>query len=515
MLKIISVAQSRALDQEAIFHYGIRGFDLMDKAGQGLAMSVISKAGDKTKYPAILMIAGKGNNGGDVFAASRYLRKSSIPHNIIVFSSKQNIKGDALSHLRLLKKNKKFPIFFSEDLPFISEYALSKKTSIIVDGLLGTGVKGKVRPAYRSLLELLNRSKKYIISVDVPSGMNGDNGRGFSIVADETITMGLPKTGLFINTQGQKKCGKITVVDIGYPQNLLKKADSDCFLIEKTDACSFFKKKPVTSHKGTFGSSLLVAGSDRYPGALLLSAGAALKANSGIITVLSSRDLRNIIATSYPEVIYELINHNSLNPLVLRKIKREFSSILIGPGLGSRKGFNNFIRSLINQYKNTPIVIDADGLNNLSGKMHIISDSKNRKLVLTPHPKEFSRLTDLPLKEVLSNRFKAVVSFSKRNRVYTVLKGHSTVICDPNGKTYINPTGNPVLATAGTGDILAGIITAFAGYKDIELINAIIAAVYVHGLSGDICLSKIGSYGVSASDVLTAIPEAINCCINR
>jgi ADP-dependent NAD(P)H-hydrate dehydratase / NAD(P)H-hydrate epimerase len=514
MLKIISVAQSRGLDQSAIIHYGIRGFDLMDKAGQGLAMSIISKSGHNTKHPSVLMLAGKGNNGGDVFAASRYLRKASIRHNIIVFSSKQNIRSDALSHLRLLKKNKKFPVFFSEDLSLISEYALSIKTSIIVDGLLGTGVRGRLKPAYRSLLELLNRSNKYIISVDVPSGMNGDNGNGFCIVADETITMGLPKIGLFTNTQAHKKCGRITVVDLGYPQDLLNKVKSNSFLIEKKDACSFFHKKPVTAHKGTFGSSLLVAGSDSYPGALLLSAGAALKSNSGIITVLASRSLRNIISSSYPEVIYHILNHNYLDPLMFRKFKRDFSSILVGPGIGPKKGFNSFIKAIIRKYKNSPIIIDADGLNNLSGKMHTLSGSMIKNLVLTPHPKEFSRLTDMPLKEVLKDRFKAAISFSRKNHVYTVLKGHLTVICNPEGKVYINPTGNPVLATAGTGDILSGILTAFAGYRDIELIKAIIAAVYIHGLSGDICLKRIGSYGVSASDVLAAIPEAINSCLN-
>ncbi|MBN1522374.1 MAG: NAD(P)H-hydrate dehydratase, partial [Candidatus Aureabacteria bacterium] len=350
------------------------------------------------------------------------------------------------------------------------------------------------------------------IAVDVPSGMDANTGRGFSFLSDVTVTMGLPKIGMFLSIEGQKKCGKIIPVDIGFPKELVEEVRSRVFFIEKNDICRFISKKPVISHKGDFGRPLLIAGSDAYPGALILCAGAALKANAGVITALASEKLRNILLTYYPEVTYKVIKHNATisNYLRISINFSQYSSIGFGPGICNNKDHSQSLSFLFNKFSGKPLIIDADGINILAQNLSLLRKNSLKHVVLTPHPKEFSRLSGFSLNEILKDRMTCIQQFSRKYRVFIVLKGYNSLISTPEGRLFVNSSGNPCLSTAGTGDVLTGILSAFSGFKDKELIDAIISSVYIHGLAGDLILQEKGSYGITASDIIEKIPQAIN-----
>ncbi|MCK5706190.1 MAG: NAD(P)H-hydrate epimerase, partial [Candidatus Aureabacteria bacterium] len=381
MIKIVSVDQIRYLDKQTIASYGISGFHLMDLAGKGLANAILNRVNEYSSPPRILMFAGKGNNGGDVFSASKYLRKQKILHETIAFCKKSSIKGDNLLHFNKLNKSSIYPINFIDDPEKVKNYLSEFSPDIIVDGLIGTGIKSEVKGIVKKIIELINKTNNFVISVDIPSGMNGDTGEGFSVNADLTVTFGCPKIGMFSNTTGQEKCGKIINIDLCFPKALIDKVKTNAYLITSSDISTFIQKKPFTSHKGDFGRPLIFAGSPKYPGALILCAGASLLANAGVITVAALKELRDILLTYHPEVTYNIISGISPVSSYLRNLNKalDFTSLAFGPGLGKSKDTKDSLSIILKIFKDLPLIIDADGLNVLSKNIDLLKKRSSRQ----------------------------------------------------------------------------------------------------------------------------------------
>ena len=506
MKKFLKINQIREIDHKTISHGIISGVKLMEKAGFGIYERILSISSNK-KINNIILFAGKGNNGGDVFACSFFLIKDKIKHTIIVFSDKENFSKDSMYYYKKVKGRTK--IIITKKIEYIEEIIASLKPDILIDGLLGTGIKGALKEEYKKIINIINKTNSYKIAVDIPSGMDGDTGNGYSTIVDETITMGFPKIGMIKSNEGIEKTGKIYNIDLGFPSNITNNYKSDIFLIEETDISKFFEKKHKNTHKGYFGRPLIFAGSTNYPGAAILSCKAAIYANSGVTTLLTNEKIKQIASITTPELVYLSTNFASFEKNFKKSDFEKFTSLLAGPGITTSKNSEKVLKYLIKHFNKKNIILDADAINIISKTNNILNLLINN-IALTPHLQEFARLIKIDITEIQKDRLTYSQNFSTSNKIYLILKGFNTIISSPDGKIYINPTGNPNLAVPGSGDVLSGILASFTSWKNKNYLSALLSGVYIHGLCGDILKDEIGSYGITALDIIRTIPKAIN-----
>jgi NAD(P)H-hydrate epimerase len=394
--------------------------------------------------------------------------------------------------------------------------------NVIVDAIFGTGQNRPLSGLYAEIAACVNKIKESrpeltVYAIDVPTGVNSDDGTcdENAIKCDHTITLGLPKRGLF-ETEAAEKCGTIMVSDIFFKEGSSEKFDSPTLdddissnLEYLTDNLikKLLPKRTKTSHKGTFGKLISVTGSEQYPGAAVMSSGGALRAGAGIVTLHADKELKSIVATVFPEVTYSLTTEDTLSKI------ETYSAILGGCGLGQSKESQTLLNKILPKMKETGIkgVIDADGLNLLSQKDDWFNAFEG-KLVLTPHVGEMARLLNIETKDIVNNRIETARKAVKKMKNVVLLKGAYTVIASPDGRTAVSPFANPVLATAGTGDVLAGIIAGFLA-QGLAPYEAAVCGVYIHGKSAGILRSELGEYGIIASDIITAIPHAFDSII--
>jgi NAD(P)H-hydrate epimerase len=511
-MKLISSGQMLALEQLALKEHDLSGFKLMETAGMRAAEEIInfSKILAKNHAKRIVLLAGKGNNGGDAYAAARFLADSFDGKIVIYAICKINdLTTDAVAHA------KKLP----DTVTVINKEELNKNDflsgDIIVDGLLGTGIKGIVKAPYNQWIAAVNSSALPVIALDVPSGLNADTGEeeGESILADCTITMGFPKRGLF-RGHGIVRSGTIRVVDIGLPayfENLINSEDTTILEINTAaDAAKILTRLPIDSHKNSRGTVLIVASSKEYSGSAILAATASLRAGSGLVRLAIPESAH--LTGNYPQaLIVKRIKDNGEGFFAQQSIAELMElvecsdAIVFGPGIGQNHSLVPCLNYLCSLEK--PLVIDADALNIISQVPEMLRGKESN--ILTPHPGEMKRLMNaFDLSDYLNQpRELQAKALAEATDCTIVLKGHRTVIASPDGRIKINLTGGPMLATAGSGDCLAGIIGALLAGEESDIFEIAAAGVYIHGIAGEI--SRYGYRGMIADDIPLLLPEAM------
>jgi NAD(P)H-hydrate epimerase len=504
MIKVCNTEQIKTYEKMAE-NIGITPLLLMENAAIGVA-SVIRKFFD-IKGKNVVVCCGRGNNGGDGLAVARHLKNAGAKVTVLmVEDNNKKLSKETETNFLILKGMGLNVICFEEISNFISE--ILKDASLIVDAIFGTGITREVTGTYSSLIEEINRKEKKVVSIDIPSGIHSDTGKimGCAVKADITVALGFMKLGHVI-FPGREYAGHIEVVDI----SLLEVEETGFNLLDEEDKKLLKKRKPNT-HKGDYGHLVVIGGSKGKTGAIIMAGRSALKSGAGLVTVVCPESLNSIIEAcslelmTFPvfdrEGFFEVKDLTTLTTFLKQK-----SAIVIGPGMGLNESTKRFLIEVLKNYSGK-VVIDADGLNCLSTHLDIIKQNENIDVVLTPHPGEMARLTNRSIPEILENPVKTVMEVATKLNCHVILKGATTIYSDNNGKIYFSTYGNPGMATAGSGDVLSGIIGSFLAQK-YDTKEAIILALLLHGKAGDYARLKKGEYGLNASDIIENIPVVL------
>jgi ADP-dependent NAD(P)H-hydrate dehydratase / NAD(P)H-hydrate epimerase len=508
-MKLVTAQQMRDLDSLAIKRHHIPSLELMEKAGSGVADAAEHLA-NKEKGD-VLIICGKGNNGGDGLVAARHLVKRGYPVSVVILSQQSSLSPDAKANWELLAPITTH-IFTAVDwLEMNSHLHLFSKASLIIDAVLGTGLKNDVTGFAAQIIELINSCGKRVLSVDIPSGLSADTGHplGVAVKANNTVTFGLPKIGHVVG-RGTEYSGVIKIVDIGIPQSEVDLLESKLNLIEPLSFREYFRKREPDSHKGTYGHIAVFAGSKGHLGAGYLSCKSALRCGCGLTTYCIPEKAFAYFDTRYSEVMCDMIpdhgsSHFHTDGLeAALNVLKAMKAACIGPAIGTQEETKAFVNAFVMKCE-IPLVIDADALNLLE-----LASLRRRSVdtVLTPHPGEMSRLLGITIEEVQGNRIDLSSKLAKDYGCYVILKGMNTVVASPEGSIGINITGNPGMASAGMGDALTGMITSFIS-QGIPVWESSLAAVYIHGLAGDLAAKKHGERALITSDLIKEISKVI------
>lgn len=510
MKRVYTAEQMREIDQIAINEMGIPGENLMAQAGTRCADFFSSRYSDRNVL--IVFLCGSGNNGGDGFVIAQSLAEKGF-QNITVYVTKSvsEIVGDAKYHLNLLEKSD-VPIFSVNDISEDDIQFNLNSANFIFDALLGTGLKRDVSGLYRKWIDWANTSPAIKVAVDIPSGIDGNTGRimGIATKATHTITFGSYKAGLLL-PPGNEFSSEVIVKEIGYPNSAIKEVDYIGQTIESNDVKNRFPYRKITDHKYTVGKIFVLAGSPGMTGAATLSASAALRTGSGVVVCGVPESLNPIMETKLTEVMSVGLPENERGRLSIKCINAlerhlDWCDVFAcGPGLSKDEETAEMLSHLLFDFEK-PMVIDADGLRAFP-KWKKIRRLKS-EAVLTPHHGEFCQLLGIRSDELLNDLIYWAERFVDTTGKVLVLKGVPTVIAAPEETVWINTTGNSGMATAGSGDVLTGMIASFVG-QGLKPMDAGICAVYLHGLSGDIVAEEKGQIGMIASDILEKIPKVL------
>lgn len=503
-MNVVSAAQIKALDGAAV-KAGIPAGDLMENAGRGVADAVMRTAPGKH----VVVVSGKGGNGGDALVAARLLCEADLKVRAFTLCEIAELMPTTREKADLL--NERFPgILFpiGDNLDELNKALATADCAI--DGLLGIGVDRPLSGKYLEVVRAINGADLFRVAVDLPSGLPSDSGViiGEAINADLTVCMAAYKPAHLLYP-ARNYCGRIEVVSVGYPDALWERVTPFARVVEEEWIAEHLPTRRPDGHKGTFGHVLVVAGSLGMSGAAILCATGALRAGAGLVTVACPRSTQEIIATALPEAITiglpdqeGHLTRESLAPL--RGALARADVLAIGPGLGRAEETGAFVRTLIAEVK-SPLVIDADGLFALDREtLQEIADHA----ILTPHPGEMSRLIERPASESNAERIEIARSFAAERNVVLLLKGKPTAIGMPDGDVFLNQTGNTALATGGSGDVLTGIIAGLLA-GGASLADAAIVGAYLHGYAADYLARDRAERSIIPSDLLAALPQAI------
>jgi len=510
--KLLATArQMRAIDRAAIEELGIPGVVLMENAGKGTVDIISRRLGDLAGRE-IVIFAGPGNNGGDGFVIARHLHQlGAVPH-VVLAAPVDRVNGDAAVNLAIVEA---LPIEITMLLAgddFLKIRPLVQGASLLVDALLGTGLARDVSGHYSGIISLINDSGQEILAVDIPSGLNSDTGQpqGACVRADLTASYGLLKLGQVVYP-GADFCGDLHLVDIGIPPHIVEKVGITAELLQRDCLQNKLSlDRDLNSHKGCFGHLLVVAGSQGKSGAASLAALAALRSGSGLVSMAVPEPICSIVAGSCLESMTISVGSKSFMtaadyPIIADAMANK-DVVLLGPGLGTESQTAQLTERLYREVP-LPMIVDADGLNNLAG---CLSGKSPALRILTPHPGEMARLTGMSSEDVQANRLAVATSFAQKNGVILVLKGAATIIAHPDGRLAVNSTGNPAMAAGGMGDVLGGVIAALVG-QGVAPWQAACLGVYVHGLAADrLSVNNRVKSGVLASEVADELPLAFN-----
>jgi len=511
-MKILTSLQMREIDRKTIQEIGIPGPVLMENAGLQILRNLRAKFPNPEKE-RIVIVSGKGNNGGDGLVVARHLLNQGCTPLVLLLALKPEVKGDAALNLRIAEN---IGVRVSEICSlkdWQSYHQEISQASVIVDSIFGTGLLKPLEGLYAKVVQDINQSKAYKIAVDIPSGLSSDSYEiiGPCVKADLTVTLAAPKIA-HIFPPAEEWIGELVVADISIPPFLLDDPSLKLELAEKNTLVPYFKKRKKDSHKGTYGHLFIISGSLGKTGAAVMAGKAALKMGAGLVTVGIPTSCLPIVARSMVELMTEPLPETPEKTISLEALKKALSllkgkdGLLIGPGISTHPSTAEFVLALIPKI-NVPVVIDADGLNILASNLELLK-SLSKPVILTPHPGEFARLLDIKTSDVVKKKLELAPEFSKKFGVYLVLKGYRTLIATPDGRVFINPTGNPGMATAGSGDVLSGMMASEI-IQEKNILGAILAAVYVHGLCSDIAVRKLGEKFLTASDIISRLPRAM------
>lgn len=500
------------MDRLAIESHGIPGLELMESAGKGAARVLLAQFADCLKA-GVGIICGKGNNGGDGFVIARYLADQHVRVTVYLLAKTSAIKGDAAANLKRLAPLKIPVIEIPDEGVFSQNISGMVQHGLLVDAILGTGLSADVKGFYKTVIDTINQSPTPVFAVDIPSGLNSDTGQpcGTCIRAQTTATFALPKIGHFIYP-GAEYTGRLEIIDIGIPDAAVQTVRPKQHLLTAEWIRRRLQPRSADTHKGRTGHLLVVAGSVGKTGAAALTAASAMRAGAGLVTLSIAESLHPLAETLVLEVMTAPLTETRYGVLGdtagddIKKLVAGKACLAIGPGIGQAEETRSLIQKIIPQIE-IPMVIDADGLNNLTGQTQLLQHLK-APAVLTPHPGEMARLINATPAEVQQNRLKCARDFATNFNVHVVLKGAATVIAHPDGKAYINPTGNSGMASGGMGDVLTGVLAGFITQGSTPEAAAH-AAAYLHGAAADTLAKTIGPFGYLAGEVMNAIPGEI------
>jgi hydroxyethylthiazole kinase-like uncharacterized protein yjeF len=512
-MKVATAELMRKLDQRAISEFGIPGMVLMENAARGIVNTLFRSFPDLLTS-RIGVLAGRGNNGGDGLAVARYLANRGISCRVFLFAAQEEIKGDAGANLGILKR---MGVAVQEVLnleEWEGQKALVGSVDLLLDGIFGTGLKGPVEGFFREIIESVNSLKKPVVAIDIPSGLDADNGQvlGACIQARITVTFGLAKRGLLVHP-GAQAAGRVVIVDISLPARAVEGEKIQDNLLEGADFSPYLPPRKPDAHKGQFGHLFALAGSPGKTGAAALVSQAALRVGTGLVTLGVPESLNSILEEKVTEVMTEPLPETRERTLSLSAQQRIFelcsrkTALAVGPGLSLNSETIRLVQQLIRKSP-LPMVIDADGLSALAGKLEILRKTQ-KELILTPHPGEMARLARKSTEEIQRDRLEVARGFAKEYGVILVLKGSRTLVASPGGEVFINPTGNPGMASGGMGDVLTGMIGGFLA-QGLPALEAAKLGVYLHGLAGDYAAFLKGERGIAATDLAELAPRALN-----
>jgi NAD(P)H-hydrate epimerase len=509
---VVTSEEMKKLDQSAIKDYGIPGIVLMENAGLQVVKVVEKVLGDLSGKE-IAIFVGKGNNGGDGLVVARHLLNRGASVKVLILADYEEIKGDARVNLEIWRKmgQKVHSLTRGDGLNVIRLILMN--VDLVIDAVYGTGFRGTVGEKIGSVIEVLNKSGKSIIAVDVPSGLEADTGmvNGPCIRASHTVTFGLPKVGLIIGA-GPEYAGELHVADISIPAAVIEKSGLKRYLLTAGMVRDWLPLRRPAVHKGDFGRVLVVAGSRGMTGAACLAAAAAARAGAGLVTLGVPESLHSLVEVKLTEVMTVPLPDtgrgsfsSTARPEILSLLEKA-DVLALGPGLSGEPEAFALVRELLPEVP-VPCVLDADALNALAGVSDLLKKVP-APVVITPHPGEMSRLLGNDTRKIQENRLRTAGEAAVNWGVTVLLKGYRTVVAAPDGTVYINPTGNPGMATGGSGDVLTGIITALVG-QGLDAAQAAAAGAYLHGLAGDLAAGEKGMVGLIAGDILEAFPQAV------
>ncbi len=501
----------RAIDRATSERFGVPSLTLMENAGSAVASHVLAH------YPAahkIVIFCGKGNNGGDGFVAARHLQQEGKTVQVILLADRVDLRGDAAGMFEKLPISP-IVVHSSEDLNG-DPVRLALPADLYIDAILGTGFKPPVSGLYAEAIALLNASKVPVVAVDIPSGAAADAmapQQGIVARADSLITFTAPRPAHVFSSLTD---GRTCVAEIGSPPEAIV-SSLQLNVITARDFASLIGPRPAESNKGNYGHVLVVGGSTGKAGSVAMAGMAALRAGAGLATVATAESVLPTVAGFRPELMTEPLAETGEGTIAanaderLEGLIKGKSVLAIGPGISRFPETSELVRRLVGK-SDVPIVLDADGLNAFEGRTQDLKGSelggKGQLLVITPHPGEMARLVGSSTVDVQKDRLGVARNFAREHELIVVLKGNRTLVIQPDGEAWVNTTGNPGMSTGGTGDILTGIIAAFIAQHPKDALLAVCAAVYLHGLAGDVMRESVGEHSMVATDLLRGLPEA-------
>jgi NAD(P)H-hydrate epimerase len=527
-MKALTAAEMREVDRLTTERFGISGTQLMENAGKSVADFVLHQILLRFQSPvrSVVVLCGKGNNGGDGFVAARYLRQEIRHTLVLLFSSPRELKGDAaLNFQRWRESGGETLVIENEDAWFPAARRVIS-ADVVLDALLGTGLRDAATGLIGKAVDFLNQISKsatapvpaLIVAVDIPSGMSSDGkpAEGPVLRAHHTVTFTAPKIGQLTSNEASC-CGSLNVRAIGTPSTLIDELGEGHMRCAGPDEFAELPLiRPVDSNKGFYGHILVIAGSAGKSGAAVLAGTGALKAGAGLVTIATPDVVQSIVASNQPEYMTERlptladgsIAIENLADAAFAKIVKGKTVLAVGPGLGQEPGTQKFIRTLV-QSTTLPTILDADGANAFASNGDALRERKSQFLAITPHPGEMARLLGITTKEVQKDRVRIAADAAKNWNAYVLLKGFHTILASPDGQIFVNTTGNPGLAKGGSGDVLTGILAALTGqFGTQDWLRVLALGAWLHGRAADTLIEDADPSGILASDVARALPYA-------
>jgi NAD(P)H-hydrate epimerase len=526
-MKIVTASEMREIDRLTSERFGVPSLTLMENAGSAVAEFVLAQ------YPAATsfgVVCGRGNNGGDGLVVARKLRQAGREVRVLLLANPAELRGDAAANLQKLENSQPSETASAVFKGWEEANARSVlQSEVLIDAILGTGFRPPVTGIYREAIERLNACNAPVIAVDIPSGADADaagSQTGTVARADAIVTFTAPHPA---HVFGDLTSGPMVIAPIGSPAEAVQ-SSLDLNLITAKEVAPLIGPRPRDSNKGMYGHVLVIGGSLGKAGAAAMAGFSALRAGAGLVTVSTARSVLASVAGFHPELMTEPLEETSQGTIALsalsqfRSLGEKKTVVAIGPGISRNPETAEFVRAVVRDTR-VPILLDADGLNAFEGKAEDLNrrvrassapNANHAALVLTPHPGEMARLTGLSTAAVQRDRINLARGFAKEHGVILVLKGDRTVVAGENGEAWVNPTGNPGMATGGTGDILTGMVSGLLAQHAQRAFEAVVAAVYLHGLAGDLaCYGGMAGLGsgepcLVATDLIRAMPAAFH-----
>jgi ADP-dependent NAD(P)H-hydrate dehydratase / NAD(P)H-hydrate epimerase len=503
-MKIVTAAEMRDIDRITTERFGVPSLTLMENAGTAVAEFAHSfYAGART----FGIICGKGNNGGDGFVAARKLHGREVL--VLLLADPAELHGDAATNYGRLPV-KAVIAKSGEDLKSAASRSVFQ-CDVLIDAVLGTGFRPPVTGLYAEAIAKMNATSVPVIAVDIPSGADADvigEQTGAIARADAIVTFTAPRPAHIF---GNLTSGPTVIAPIGTPEEAIQ-SSLNLYVITPKDIAPLIGPRPRNSNKGMYGHVLVVGGSLGKAGAAAMAGFSALRVGAGLSTITTPRSVLGVVAGYHPEVMTEPLEETDAGSIstralaILERVAENKTVLAIGPGISRHPETAEFVRTVVQKSK-TPIVLDADGLNAFEGKAGELN-GHGRTLVLTPHPGEMARLTGLSTAAVQRDRLNVARSFAREHELILVLKGDRTIVAKADAEAWVNTTGNPGMSTGGTGDILTGMVAGMLAQNREREFEAVLAAVYLHGLAGDIARDSLGEHSLVATDLVKTLPEA-------